>query len=229
MRITLFALQSARLRQTTALALFVPALLTVALACNNQPDPTASSPITDPTPITAPSEEPARPGTLDPTLAPPAGSVPPPAPNPVATSGPASPSSAEPGSGPAPEAKEDTGQETTTGAVIETSTGEDNPVMPVVNQAAKQGFKSITSGGLYSCGLRHDGSVSCWAPAEGQGEGESLPFAEGETFTSISVGVFIICGLRTDGAPLCQSGPTDDSEEIPPHQETELLRPSAAV
>ena len=76
-------------------------------------------------------------------------------------------------------------------------------------------FASISSGGNHTCGLRADGTASCWGS---DSYGQSSP-PEGEEFASISSGYLHVCGLRADGTVLCwgsdmegQASPPDDEE-----------------
>lgn len=57
-------------------------------------------------------------------------------------------------------------------------------------------FLWISSGDRYTCGLREDGTVTCW------GEG-ALVAPVDEKFTSLSVGSSHTCGIRHDGSPVC--------------------------
>ena len=59
-------------------------------------------------------------------------------------------------------------------------------------------FRSISAGGLHTCGVRTDGSVLCWGSDE---FGQSTP-PEGE-FQSISAGGRHTCGIRINGSVRC--------------------------
>ena len=59
-------------------------------------------------------------------------------------------------------------------------------------------FVAIDSGMLHSCGLREDGSVSCWGTGNFAGA-----YPEHERFVSIDVGLLLICGIREDGGTVC--------------------------
>ena len=59
-------------------------------------------------------------------------------------------------------------------------------------------FASIAAGGAHSCGLRTDGTITCWGDDY---NGQSTP-PEGQ-FIDIAAGFTHSCGLRTDGAITC--------------------------
>ncbi len=59
-------------------------------------------------------------------------------------------------------------------------------------------FSAISSGQCHACGLRDDGTVSCWGCDP---NGKASPPAG--SFTAVSAGYLYTCGLRTDGQPDC--------------------------
>ena len=59
-------------------------------------------------------------------------------------------------------------------------------------------FTQISAGGDHTCGLRADGSVTCWG---GDFFGQSAPAAG--TYTQISAGGIHTCGLRASGSVTC--------------------------
>ncbi len=59
-------------------------------------------------------------------------------------------------------------------------------------------YTSITAGGSHSCGLRSDGTATCWGRNE-YGEAD----APTGKFTSITAGTLHSCGLRSDGTATC--------------------------
>ncbi len=59
-------------------------------------------------------------------------------------------------------------------------------------------FTPISAGGIHSCGVRSDGTATCWGyNSDGQAD------APTGKFTSISAGGFHSCGLRSDGTATC--------------------------
>lgn len=65
-------------------------------------------------------------------------------------------------------------------------------------------FTSVSAGALYTCGVKEDGSVSCWGSnedLEGNVIGQATP-PIGE-FTSISAGALHTCGVKRDGTIAC--------------------------
>ena len=75
--------------------------------------------------------------------------------------------------------------------------------------SAQQQFAAITAGSSHSCGLRTDGTVTCWGENDnGQADAPS------ERFTAVSAS-WHSCGLRTDGTVTCW-GVNDDGEADAP-------------
>jgi hypothetical protein len=63
-------------------------------------------------------------------------------------------------------------------------------------------FGSVSAGGWHSCGLRDDGSVTCWGDnSHGQSD------APAGRFTSVAAGGIHTCGLRDDASVLCWGVP----------------------
>lgn len=64
---------------------------------------------------------------------------------------------------------------------------------------AEARFKAITVGQQHACGLRDNGTVSCWG---NNSEGQATPL-KGETFSVVAAGLAHTCGVTTDGAAHC--------------------------
>ena len=68
------------------------------------------------------------------------------------------------------------------------------------------GFTSVSTGGELSCGLRTDGTVTCWGA---KGNNPDGPIDRGQTdapsgsFTAVSAGAGAPCGLRSDATVTC--------------------------
>ena len=71
----------------------------------------------------------------------------------------------------------------------------------------------MSGGGRHVCGLRQDGSASCWGDDD---YGQTTP-PKGERFIAISVGHSHTCELREDGVVLCW-GRFQDGEPAPPER-----------
>jgi len=78
--------------------------------------------------------------------------------------------------------------------------------------AAPQAFaayKQIVAGGFHTCGLKNDGSVTCWG-AGTTNTGTTPDYGQNiipsGTFTEISAGAYHTCGLRSDGSAICWGG-----------------------
>lgn len=73
------------------------------------------------------------------------------------------------------------------------------------------GFAALSAGGDVTCGLRRDGSASCWGSnaaaqfgtAVGPGSPVPAPALPGSTWTALSLGRAHGCGVRPDGAGVC--------------------------
>ena len=63
---------------------------------------------------------------------------------------------------------------------------------------ASGGFSAVSTGEWHSCGLRSDGSISCWGS---NGEGQANP-PDG-AFTDVAAGSAHSCGLASDGSISC--------------------------
>ena len=59
-------------------------------------------------------------------------------------------------------------------------------------------FTSVTAGGLHSCGIRTDNTVTCWGN-NGAGQAD----APSGAFTSVTAGSSHSCGIRTDNTVTC--------------------------
>ena len=65
-------------------------------------------------------------------------------------------------------------------------------------------FKSLSTGFLFSCGVRIDNSAECWGLAVVGSRGAFAP-PDGK-YTSVSAGGFHACGIRTDQTVVCWGG-----------------------
>ena len=72
-------------------------------------------------------------------------------------------------------------------------------------------FVSISSGGVFTCALRSDGSLLCW----GRNEFGQVSVSNAERFVSLSSGFGHTCALRPDGSPVCW-GLNDEDQASPP-------------
>ncbi|MEP7188003.1 MAG: RCC1 domain-containing protein [Roseiflexaceae bacterium] len=77
------------------------------------------------------------------------------------------------------------------------------PALSTIARAAHEASGVLSSGSVgagayHTCGLRIDGTVSCWGS---NSDGQSN--APGGTFTQISAGGFHSCGVKTDGTLAC--------------------------
>ena len=60
---------------------------------------------------------------------------------------------------------------------------------------------AVVVGGIHSCGLRTDGTITCWGRnSEGQAD------APEGTFNAVSAGEDHSCGLRTNDTIICWGG-----------------------
>ena len=76
-------------------------------------------------------------------------------------------------------------------------------------------FTAVDSGAAHACGLRSDGTVTCWGSNDdGQSE------APAGQFTALSAGTTHSCGLRSDGTITCWGGNENDQSEAPAGQFT---------
>ena len=57
----------------------------------------------------------------------------------------------------------------------------------------------VNAGGNHTCGLRPDGSITCW----GRDDNDQSPTQVVGVFTSESAGVGQTCGVRIDGYVVC--------------------------
>ena len=84
---------------------------------------------------------------------------------------------------------------------------EPDPTDPEPDTTAET-FTAMSAGGAHSCGLRTDGTVTCWGRNRyGQTDAPSGSFA------AVSAGERHSCGVRTDGTITCWGDNTDGYEE----------------
>ena len=73
--------------------------------------------------------------------------------------------------------------------------------VPEIHAAAGEGpFTAISANGGYACGLRENGTATCWGDAP---DGELAQPPPNARFTLVSVGYEHGCGLRPNGASHC--------------------------
>jgi hypothetical protein len=70
--------------------------------------------------------------------------------------------------------------------------------LPPNGEPPALGFKSVSAGGFFACGVKIDGTVACWDENYG---GQTVP-PEG-TFASVSASGWFACGVRIDGTVAC--------------------------
>ena len=71
-------------------------------------------------------------------------------------------------------------------------------------------FEAVSAGGLYSCGLRTDGTITCWGHNQwGQTDAPS------GTFSAVSASRRYSCGLRTDGTITCWGDNSEGQTDAP--------------
>jgi alpha-tubulin suppressor-like RCC1 family protein len=95
--------------------------------------------------------------------------------------------------------------------------------------AAPQAFayKQIAAGGYHTCGLKNDGSVTCWG-AGTTNAGDESEYQHGQsiapsgTFTQISAGGSHTCGLKSDGSAVCWGLNVNGQTTIPSGMFTQL-------
>ena len=81
-------------------------------------------------------------------------------------------------------------------------------------------FTAVSVGGLHSCGLRTDGTVTCWGQDE-EGESWTRLTEHGATdspsgsFSAVSAGWAHSCGLRTGGTVACWGNNRDGQTDAP--------------
>ena len=75
------------------------------------------------------------------------------------------------------------------------------PTLPPVegfHDGLRGQFNAVTAGGGRSCGLRTDGTITCWGWNE-----DRQAEAPGGQFSAVTGGGGRSCGLRTDGTITC--------------------------
>ena len=102
-------------------------------------------------------------------------------------------------------------------AAPEAPTGADAepPAASVPAPPASVRFSAVDSGGAHACGLRSDGTVSCWGD-NSQGQAS----APGGEFTAVSAGLTHSCGLRGDGTVTCWGGNVNLQSDAPDEEFT---------
>ena len=73
-------------------------------------------------------------------------------------------------------------------------------------------FQALDSGPYYTCGLRQDGSITCWGQGGLQGELTSPPVG---SFVSVTTGGVHQCALEQDGTPSCWGSQFDRDDSAP--------------
>ena len=64
-------------------------------------------------------------------------------------------------------------------------------------------FGSVSAGGAWVCGVRSEGSLSCWAPGFPGLDKKYADMTPTGTFAAVSVGYNAACALQPDGHPVC--------------------------
>ena len=82
------------------------------------------------------------------------------------------------------------------------------PTQPTQTSGA---FTAVTAGSFHSCGLRTDGTITCWG-SNYHGETDPPP----GTYTAITAGSEHSCGLRTDGTITCWGSNYHGETDPPP-------------
>ncbi|MCY4665337.1 MAG: RCC1 domain-containing protein [Acidimicrobiaceae bacterium] len=62
-------------------------------------------------------------------------------------------------------------------------------------------MQAVSAGGVHSCGLRTDATITCWGDNE-----HDQASAPAGTFRAVSAGEDHSCGLRTDDTIICWGG-----------------------
>ena len=75
------------------------------------------------------------------------------------------------------------------------------------------GYTAVSSGHSFACGLRTDGTITCWGSSH---SGRTDPPAG--TFSAVSVGTMHSCGIRTDGTVTCWGDNRHDQIDAPAGQ-----------
>ena len=116
------------------------------------------------------------------------------------------------------------------------SPAEDEAVPPAGDTPAPPAtarFSAVDSGMAHACGLRSDGTVTCWGDnSHGQAS------APGGRFSAVSAGLTHSCGLRSDGTVTCWGGNVNGQSDAPDEEFTAIsaggflscgLRPDATA
>jgi hypothetical protein len=75
------------------------------------------------------------------------------------------------------------------------------PTDAVLQIAADEQFDAISAGLYHTCGLKPDGSLSCWG-YDGYGQ-VSGPNGSSEVFAQVTTSLYHTCGVKTDGRLAC--------------------------
>ena len=80
-------------------------------------------------------------------------------------------------------------------------------------------FKDISSGPMFTCALRLDGTPSCWGQDYGTPEPERIDYASvvNDSFVAIDTGWNYSCGLRADGTTTCWGDWDSDTGQYGDH------------
>ena len=73
-------------------------------------------------------------------------------------------------------------------------------------------FSAVSAGGFHSCGLRTDGTITCWG---GRAWDFGQTEAPGGVYSAVSAGWLHSCGLRSDGTITCWGKNDEGQSEAP--------------
>ena len=77
-------------------------------------------------------------------------------------------------------------------------------------QASDMAFTQVSAGGWHTCGLKADGTITCWGD---NSHGQRTP--PGGAFGQVSAGGQHTCGMKTDGTIACW-GQNNYGQSTPP-------------
>ena len=118
--------------------------------------------------------------------------------------------------------------DTTAGTNTATETTEPGET-GMTDGASSGSFIAVSAGSTHSCGLRSDGTVTCWGSnTDRNGNEAGQTDAPAGSFTTVSAGALYSCALRTDRTVTCW-GKTEGSEVGEPPPEFASLGSFSAV